>query len=307
MGDVVRLLVGVAREEVGLRAVRRLVGHRLRVLLVEIRGARVLLIVVEHRRGQAQRLLAVLGLRELRVLRDGQVSLDRLVELEEAVVVAGRVPQRLLAPLGIGIAAVEALVALRRLAELEQLLVDDAGVVQRGGRARILRVRVDDVDQVQRQPDIQLRRTAPSSSPSHRAAGLGGRRQAGDQRDAARSRLAHRQLLVGPLLLILHGELETLGDDHRLHRRLDLRDARQVGLRRGRLATGRLAELFGDGQQLAERAVLLLLVLDQVVDEVGLQDRVVGLEADVGLGAAVLLGDLRTAAGARSASHGSAA
>ena len=33
----------------------------------------------------------------------------------------------------------------------------------------------------------------------------------------------------------------------------------------------------------------------QVVDEVGLQDRVVGLEADVGLGAAVLLGDLRQA------------
>ena len=81
----------------------------------------------------------------------------------------------------------------------------------------------------------------------------------------------------------------------------------RYGLRRGRLAAGGLAELLGDGQQLAERAVLLLLVLDHVVDEVGLQDRVVGLEADVGLGAAVLLGDLPTAAGARSASHGSAA
>ena len=138
LGDVVRLLVGVAGEEVGLRAVLRLVGDRLRVLLVEVRGARVLLIVVEHRRRQAERLLAVLGLRELRILRDGQVALDRLVELEEAVVVARRVPQRLLAPLGVGIAAVEALVALGRLAELEQLLVDDAGVVERGGRARIL-------------------------------------------------------------------------------------------------------------------------------------------------------------------------
>ena len=70
----------------------------------------------------------------------------------------------------------------------------------------------------------------------------------------------------------------------------------EVRLRRRRLAAGRLAELLGDRQQLAERAVLLLLVLDVVVDEVGLQDRVVGLEADVGLGAAVLLGDLRRGA-----------
>ena len=58
---------------------------------------------------------------------------------------------------------------------------------------------------------------------------------------------------------------------------------------------------------LPERAVLLLLVLDEVVDEVGLQDRVVGLEPDVGLGAAVLLGRSATAAGAPSASRGSAA
>ena len=58
----------------------------------------------------------------------------------------------------------------------------------------------------------------------------------------------------------------------------------RYGLAAGRLAAGRLAELVGDGQQLAERAVLLLLVLDVVVDEVGLQDRVVGLEADVRLG-----------------------
>src|SRR5499427_6336262 len=109
---------------------------------------------------------------------------------------------------------------------------------------------------------------------------------------AARPRLAHRQLLVRPLLLVLHRQLETLGDDHRLHRRLDLRDAREIRLRLRRLAAGRFAELLRHGQQLAERAVLLLLVLDQIVDEVGLQDRVVGLEADVGLLAAVLLGDL---------------
>ena len=69
----------------------------------------------------------------------------------------------------------------------------------------------------------------------------------------------------------------------------------RYGLAAGALPHGRLAELLGDRQQLAERAVLLLLVLDVVVDEVGLQDRVVGLEADVGLGAAVELGDLAQA------------
>ena len=79
----------------------------------------------------------------------------------------------------------------------------------------------------------------------------------------------------------------------------------RYGLAAAALPHGGFAELLGDGQQLAERAVLLLLVLDQVVDEVGLQDRVVGLEPDVGLGAAVLLGDLRQALARASASRGS--
>ena len=67
----------------------------------------------------------------------------------------------------------------------------------------------------------------------------------------------------------------------------------RYGFAAGALPQARFAELLGDGQQPAQRAVLLLLVLDVVVDEVGLQDRVVGLEPDLGLGAAVLLGDLR--------------
>src|SRR4029077_2202795 len=131
-----------------------LAGDRLGVLLVHVGGARVLLVVVEQRRREAERLLAVLRAGELRVLRDGHVALDRLVELEEAVVVARGVPERLLAPLRVGVVLVEALVALRRLAELEQLLVDDAGMVERRRRARILGVGVDDIDEVERQAGV---------------------------------------------------------------------------------------------------------------------------------------------------------
>src|SRR4029079_18464140 len=156
-----------------------------------------------------------------------------------------RVPQRLLAPLRIRVAAVEALVALRRLAELVQLLVDDAGVVQGRGRARIAGVRVDDVDQIQRQAHVQLGgRRGLRRLPG--AAGLAGRRGARDDRDAARSRLAHHQLLVRPLLLVLHGDLETLGDDHRLYRRLDVGDARRVRFAGRRFAARRLARTLGE-------------------------------------------------------------
>ena len=63
----------------------------------------------------------------------------------------------------------------------------------------------------------------------------------------------------------------------------------RYGFASGALPQADSPNCVGDGEQLAERAVLLLLVLDAVVDEVGLQDGVVGLEADVRLGAAVVL------------------
>ena len=208
--DVLGLLVGAAGEEVGLRAVLRLVGDRLRVALVEVGGA-------SRTAGRCPaatppdrappcgaRTAANFG-----ILRDCQVALDRLVELEEAVVVARGVPQRFLAPLGIGVVAVEALVALGRFAELEQLFVDDAGVVERRGRAGILGVGVDDVDQVQRQTRRPARSTILAWARPWRPGVSAGRWLGGGAMPVTMAMppgpvTADGQLLVGPLLLVLH-------------------------------------------------------------------------------------------------------
>ena len=161
----------------------------------------------------------------------------------------------------------------------------------------ILGIGRDEIHEVERQAHVQLggrsfgrtgragRRARSSVCPPR---WRGGPRHDGDP---ARDVPADRQLLVGAFLLVLHRQLQTLGDDGGLDRSLDLRDPLQVGRRARRLPAGRLAELIGHVEELAERAVLGLLVLDAVVDEVGLQDRVVRLEAHVGLGAAILLGE----------------